>query len=90
MNNENKTIKIGDRVLWRGAWGKDAPRIATVLDMELCEQPRMKYGIPTNEIFYRDKDRTVFTLNNGSWAYGFQIEPTYSYEELTNQEGVST
>lgn len=88
MDNTGKTIKIGDQVVWRGAWGKDVPRPAVVKDMELCEQPRMKYGLPTNQIFYKDKDRTVFTLDNGSWAYGFQIEPCYSLDELTNQQGV--
>lgn len=88
MDKSGKTIKIGDRVIWRGTWGKEVPRPAVVKQMELCEQPRMKYGVPVENINIKDLERTVFTLDNGSWAYGFQIEPTYSLSELTNQKGV--
>jgi hypothetical protein len=52
--------------------------------MELCEVPRAKYGIRTDEVHLIDKDRTVFTLTNGSWAYGYQIEP------LKQEEGVTS
>jgi hypothetical protein len=76
-------IKVGDEVVWRGAWGHDAPRKTTIKGMELCEAPRMKYGMAVQEIYLVDKDRTVFTLTNGSWAYGFQIEP------LKQEEGVT-
>lgn len=69
------TIKIGDKVSWRGAWGSDPSRIVTVTGMELCEGEREKYGIPVEQVFVRDKDRTVFTLSSGNWAYGFQVTP---------------
>ena len=78
------TMKVGDQVVWQGSWGHDAPRLAVIEAMELCEAPRMKYGIPVQEIHLADKNRTVFTLTNGSWAYGFQVEP------LKQEEGVTS
>jgi len=68
------TIKVGDTVLWRGHWGSDPAKPAKVEAMELCEQPRQKYGIQVETIHYRDKDRTLFVLDNGHWAYGYQID----------------
>jgi hypothetical protein len=78
------TIKVGDQVVWRGSWGSDAPCHATIEAMELCEVPRAKYGIRTDEVHLIDKDRTVFTLTNGSWAYGYQIEPVKQEEGVTS------
>jgi hypothetical protein len=68
------TIKIGDTVLWRGGWGAQPAKSVRVASMELCEELRQKYGIPVDAIHARDKDRTLFVLDNGHWAYGYQIE----------------
>lgn len=73
-------IKIGDEVMWRGAWGSQPARPARIESMELCELPRMKYGVSVTEAFASDKDRLCVSLTNGSWAYGFQIEPIKTKE----------
>lgn len=78
-------IKVGDTVMWRGAWGRDAARPAKIVGMELCEAPRMKEGIRVRSAFLADKARLVVDLDNGSWAYGFQIEPI---EEDANEPAI--
>lgn len=70
-----KTIKVGDKVIWRNLWGTDVPRVTTVIAIELCEHEREKYGIPVGEVFLKDLPRAVFTLSSGNWAYGSQISP---------------
>lgn len=67
------TIKIGDTVNWRGAWGAQQAQAAIITDIELCEAPRMKYGKPVKSVAVEDKDRCIFSLSNGHWAYGTQV-----------------
>lgn len=72
---QDKIIKVGDEVIWRGGWGSDAPRRAKIVAMELCENERDKYGVDVSAAYLRDKDRLCVTLDTGNWAYGFQIQP---------------
>jgi hypothetical protein len=62
-----KFIKIGTKVDTR--WGE-----AKVTGIELCQNGE-KYGIDMPKIFLEDKDRCTFDLDNGHWAYGYQVEP---------------
>ena len=32
-----------------------------------------KYGIGVDKIYAADKDRCVFDMDNGHWAYGWQV-----------------
>lgn len=66
---------VGDRVLWRGGFGAAEPKIARVVAIELCESPRSKYGRFVPEVEWDLQDLLNVTLDNGSWAYGDQIEP---------------
>ena len=68
-------IKLGSKVSWKGSWGHNEPVIAEVTGIELCEEKRMKYGTPVNEVNADIKDYCVFDLNTGNWCYGYQIEP---------------
>lgn len=70
-----KTISVGDTVMWRGKWGADPAKPAKIVRMELCEQERSKYGVGVEQAHLRDKNRLCVDLDNGSWAYGFQIDP---------------
>lgn len=74
MNDEN-VISVGDTVMWRGTWGQDAAKPAKIIDMQLCEEERMKYGIDIEKAYLKDKNRLCVVLDNHAWAYGFQIEP---------------
>jgi hypothetical protein len=67
-------IRIGDFVMVRGAWGTEAPTRVQVHGMELCAAPRQKYGVPVQEVPATLKDYINFTLSNGRWAYGYQID----------------
>ena len=68
-------VRVGDTVIWRGSWGRDAPKKAVIEQMELCSRPHEKYGESVNSALWKDKDRLCVTLSNGSWAYGYQISP---------------
>ena len=46
---------------------------AKVTGIELCKSHSEKYGIDVPKVFVEDKDRCVFDLDNGHWAYGYQI-----------------
>lgn len=67
-------IRIGDFVMVRGAWGTEPPKRVQILGMELCAAPRQKHGVPVNEVPATLKDYINFDLNNGHWAYGYQID----------------
>ena len=80
--NEQATLKVGDTVLWSGAFGMDAPRRATVLGIEQTEHPREKYGWGVDEIDWQAvrENRAVVTVQgenatHENWAYGEQIKP---------------
>jgi len=75
-------IRVGDTVIWRGSWGKDAPIPAKIVSMELCEHEREKYGISVSEAHDIDKNRLVVSLDNGHWAYGMQLTLINQMEEV--------
>ena len=59
-------IKIGTKVDSR--FGE-----AKVTGIELCKNHSEKYGISIEKVFVKDKDRCVFDMDNGHWAYGYQV-----------------
>jgi len=46
---------------------------AKVTGIELCKNHSEKYGIAMDKIFVEDKDRCIFDMDNGPWAYGYQV-----------------
>ena len=69
------TLKVGDQVMWRGGFGSDAPKIATVENIELCKYAGAKEGDSVGSVDWSKKDRIVVDLDNGHWAKGHQISP---------------
>ena len=69
-------LKVGDKVMWRGAWGTQPPVEATIDSMQLCAQGQ-KYGKDINSCSWDTiaKGKIVVTLTNGHWAYGHQLDP---------------
>lgn len=68
----NKTLKVGDKVIWRGAWGTQLPIETTIEGMELCAE-----GVCGEDITECVEDNyldCVFDLANGHWCYGHQID----------------
>lgn len=72
--NGHKTLKKGMSVIYRPSWGHDAPVKVKVEYIELCDCEDAKYGVPVDEVAIEDIRRSTFDLDNGHWAYGFQID----------------
>ena len=68
-------LKVGDRVFWRGSFGSQTPKEAVIKYITLCEVPRGKYGELVQEVEWSKIKYTCVDLENGSWAYGEQINP---------------
>ena len=69
----NKTLKIGDEVIWKGGFGMDKPKVAKVEGIEHTRGG--KYGDSVEEISWtkvRDRE-VVLDLDNGHWCYGSQV-----------------
>ena len=47
---------------------------AKITAIELCEHEGEKEGIPMKKVWIDLKDRCVFSLDNGHWQYGYQVE----------------
>jgi len=60
-------IKIGTKVNTR--YGE-----AKVKGIDLCKNEGDKEGIRVEKIWVDLKDRCVFDMDNGHWAYGYQVE----------------
>ena len=69
-------LKIGDKVIWRGSWGMDSPREATIAGIQLCAVGE-KYGKDISSCQWETvrNGKIVVNLTNGHWAYGMQLEP---------------
>jgi hypothetical protein len=68
-------LKIGDEVIWRGRWGKEAPKQVKITSIEVCNGS--KYCMGLSEVEWSDiklnPRNYVFDLNNEHWAYGYQL-----------------
>lgn len=74
----DSVLRLGDEVLWRGGFGRDVPRLATVKRIEVTPGKRQKYGgreVQWVEWKTVNANRVVVDLDNGHWAYGEQIMP---------------
>ena len=69
-----KTLKIGDKVIWWGGWGKDVPQETTIERIELTPSEGCKYGKSTSKATQKNYRRCVFDLINGHCCYGYQID----------------
>ena len=68
-------LRVGDRVLWCGGFGDQAPRPARVVRVDLVE-PGQKHGVSVDAVPWSALTRDVVVdLDNGHWAYGYQIRP---------------
>ena len=67
-------LTINDKVLWRGAFGQDAPKIAKVTAIErdcVAKSGTPVAAIPWAEVHNRS---VIVDLDNGHWCYGNQID----------------
>ena len=61
-------LKVGDEVIWRGSWGNDLPKVVKVTCIEVND-----INVSSIEWVNSGSRNVVVDLDNGHWAYGFQI-----------------
>ena len=71
--NGNMSVKVGQKVKYRGNFGSGPIQVVEIESIELCEDEHEKYGTPVDEVDVWDLKRCCVTLDNGHWAYGYQI-----------------
>ena len=72
--NGHKKIEVGMTIAYFSSWGQGSRRETSVVEIELCENEGDKYGVEVNEVWIKDIQRAVFTLSDGHWCYGWQID----------------
>ena len=80
MANKN-IIKIGSKVMYRGNFGMGCPEKVTIESIDKCKKERDKYGDAVESIDWDMKNYGCFTLSNGHWCYGEQIDLLLDEEE---------
>ena len=67
-------LKIGDKVKWKGAWGAEPSKLVKITDIDICEIGE-KNGRTVQKVLWDkvDSRKVVVSLDNGHWAYGFQL-----------------
>ena len=69
------TLKIGDKVWWRGGFGSEPAKLATVEEIEITNG--YKYGDQVDEVSWKqvyDRNVVVTFSDNDHWAYASQIK----------------
>jgi hypothetical protein len=69
------TLKIGDKVWWRGGFGSEPAKLATIEEIEITNG--YKYGDQVDEVSWKqvyDRNVVVTFSDNDHWAYASQIK----------------
>ena len=74
-------IKIGSKVMYRGLFGMGCPEKVTIESIDMCEKEGDKYDDAVESIDWDMKNYGCFTLSNGHWCYGEQIDLLLDEEE---------
>ena len=73
-----KEFKIGSEVCWSGSWGRDVGRPANLEYIEQTENEHEKDGVEVDSVKWINGQWEfpfVCGLDNGHWAYSYQIKP---------------
>lgn len=70
---QEKVIKVGSRVMYRGCFGVDPAKEAKIESITKALEKRNKYGRSTKSIDWDEKEYGCFILSDGHWCYGEQI-----------------
>ena len=80
-------LKIGDKVWWRGGFGSDPAKVATVEEIEVTGG--YKYGEQVDEVDWSevyDRNVVVSFSDHNNWAYASQITQWLPYKVNTNTD----
>ncbi len=66
-------LKVGDTVLWKGAWGTEPEKKVKVIDIEKTTGEHSKSGTTVKKVNW--ESTFVVTLDNDHWAYHYQLKP---------------
>lgn len=79
MPERDGILRTGDTVLWRGAWGDWPEKPATITQIDLIgEHNLVVEEIPWASVTGRN---LTVSLDNGHWAWAFQIRPLAAEKE---------
>jgi len=69
-------VRVGDVILWSGSWGRDIQKPAKVTKIEADCNDLARDGTSVVQMLWADLTgrENVVTLDNGHWAYAFQIK----------------
>ena len=70
---QEKVIKVGSRVMYRGCFGVDPAKEAKIESITKALEKRSKDGCSTKSIDWDEKEYGCFILSDGHWCYGEQI-----------------
>ena len=86
----SETLRIGDRVMWRGGWGNHAARPAQVVRLTRCAPGEKEGGHEIDAapwaLVVVPASGYVVDLDNGHWAYGEQLRPAVRLRERSLPE----
>ena len=70
-------LEVGDEVIHRHTWGKDAPRVARVTNIIRREDEGTDNNIKkiSWKYFKANEREYVVDLHDSKWAYNYQINP---------------
>lgn len=80
-------LKVGDKVWWRGGFGKDPAKVATIEEIEITGG--YKYGDQVDEVDWSevyDRNVVVSFSDHPNWAYASQITQWLPYKVNTNTD----
>lgn len=86
-----KFLNVNDTVIWRGAWGQEAPKPAKVEGIEIVPKGQKYGGKEVQRVEWEkviNSGTIIVTLDNGHWAYGDQLSPIETKENDTPIERV--
>ena len=79
----DNVLRVGDKISWRGTWGKDPIEEATIEIITLTDGPYSKDGVEVFSVKFSTlkEGNVVIDFDNGHWAYANQVAPLGSDPE---------
>ena len=76
-DDHKEYLEVGDDVIHRHTWGKDAPRVARVTNIIRREDEGTDNNIKkiSWDSFQAKRKEYVVDLHDSKWAYNYQINP---------------